>query len=316
MRVVSIHSENHHSTSASAASAYAGHDVLCITLQEGLAIGRGYAVANTPMGETTASLLAEARAIKPVLELELCRDRHQLLALLPPGGVRQAVDFAFLDLHDAFVRPGFWRRAGLRTRQSAPVSDLTHLPWRVVAQQVLQARSGNFRVAIESANDLQRLLRLSQHFPQFGWLLVLADDVDIQQHEHALAALPRRSVIAIELSQSQFWRARLLSSLTTMPLSVADNASPNNLALLAEADCQYISLDAQTSGGLTYIEMRLKDTALQGIGVILSNTDVWQHNTHATAVIASLADWVCARQHTIDANPAHNSTLAARQSLG
>ena len=71
-------------------------DVICVTLRDGDAVGRGEGVPYPRYGESVESALAAIEAIRPTIERGA--GRQSLLTLLPPGAARNAVDCALWDL--------------------------------------------------------------------------------------------------------------------------------------------------------------------------------------------------------------------------
>ncbi|MBB5686825.1 N-acetyl-D-Glu racemase DgcA [Sphingobium boeckii] len=71
-------------------------DVITVTITEDGAAGRGEGVPYSRYGESVASALAEIETIRSAIADGA--DRQTLLALLPPGAARNAVDCALWDL--------------------------------------------------------------------------------------------------------------------------------------------------------------------------------------------------------------------------
>ena len=71
-------------------------DVITVILRQGEAVGRGEGVPYPRYGESVESALAAIEAIRPIMEAGA--GREELLALLPAGAARNAVDCALWDL--------------------------------------------------------------------------------------------------------------------------------------------------------------------------------------------------------------------------
>ena len=71
-------------------------DVITVTLREGEAVGLGEGVPYPHYGESVESALAAIEGLRPALESGA--GREQLLAMLPAGAARNAVDCALWDL--------------------------------------------------------------------------------------------------------------------------------------------------------------------------------------------------------------------------
>lgn len=71
-------------------------DVISVTLRDGDAVGRGEGVPYARYGENVETALAAIEAIRPAVEHGT--GREALLAMLPPGAARNAIDCALWDL--------------------------------------------------------------------------------------------------------------------------------------------------------------------------------------------------------------------------
>ncbi|HEX8224047.1 MAG TPA: N-acetyl-D-Glu racemase DgcA [Allosphingosinicella sp.] len=71
-------------------------DVITVTVSEGGVAGRGEGVPYARYGESIEAALAAVESVRPALEAGL--ERRALLALLPPGAARNAIDCALWDL--------------------------------------------------------------------------------------------------------------------------------------------------------------------------------------------------------------------------
>ena len=77
-------------------------DVICVTLRDGDAVGRGEGVPYSRYCESVETALAAIETIRPAVEHGA--GREALLALLPPGAARNAVDCALWDLEARLSR--------------------------------------------------------------------------------------------------------------------------------------------------------------------------------------------------------------------
>lgn len=101
--------------------------------------GRGEAGGVLYHGETQDSMLEQIECVRK--EIEAGCDRHQLLALLPEGGARHAVDAALWDLEARRTGTRAWKRAGFKAWH--PVSSAATLGMRSLSAYESGARSLN-----------------------------------------------------------------------------------------------------------------------------------------------------------------------------
>jgi len=88
--------------------------VVCVTLEQDGAVGRGECVPYARYGESVEGVIAQIEAIRPALVSGMSREALQ--AALPPGAARNAVDCALWDL-DA-------KRSGVPANVTAGVDRL------------------------------------------------------------------------------------------------------------------------------------------------------------------------------------------------
>jgi len=86
-------------------------DAVIVTLRDGEAIGRGEAYGIIYEGETPDSIIAQIEGVRRAIEAGA--DRHELLALLPIGGARCALDCAMWDLEAKRRAQPAWQMAGI-----------------------------------------------------------------------------------------------------------------------------------------------------------------------------------------------------------
>lgn len=100
--------------------------VVIVELHEDGAISRGEAGGVAYHGETPESMLAQIEQVRPAIEAGC--DRHELLALMPAGGARHALDAALWDLEAKRSGVPVWRRAG--AARWAPVASVATIGMR------------------------------------------------------------------------------------------------------------------------------------------------------------------------------------------
>jgi L-alanine-DL-glutamate epimerase-like enolase superfamily enzyme len=88
---------------------FAAAEVLVVALRDGAAVGRGEASGVYYRGETPQSMARDVEAVRGRIEGGI--DREGLLALMAPGGARNAVDAALWDLDAKRDGVPAWRRA-------------------------------------------------------------------------------------------------------------------------------------------------------------------------------------------------------------
>ena len=291
MRIVTLEMENR------LAQAYVGTrqfvDVLSVKIEQDMYIGQGYAVPYTHFAETAEMVLAEATAIKSILQTGLCKDRHQLQQLLPPGGARQAIDVALWDLCCQFSTQLFWSEAGLKPRKALCFVDLEELNRKDTLIRVESANTTTCRVRIDSDEAAEQFRELYISCPAKQWIISVSEEVNFSIVRRLLTAISLRSLVALELP-AQRWheRAALKRQFAGIAFGVIDDDTTSFDSWRWGPDCQYLTLNLATSGGLTHIVECIKEARLRGVGTILCHTGYSMVNPHAMDVLFSLSDWV------------------------
>jgi len=90
---------------------FTGVEALYVEIAEGGHTGRGEASGVYYLGENGESMLAQAEATREAIEAGV--GRHELLSLLPAGGVRNAIDCALWDLEAKQAGKRVWELAGI-----------------------------------------------------------------------------------------------------------------------------------------------------------------------------------------------------------
>jgi L-alanine-DL-glutamate epimerase-like enolase superfamily enzyme len=94
----------------------AGHtfrelDVVVVTLKDGVHVGRGEATGVFYLHDLPPAILAKIETVRERVEQGM--NRHELRALLPPCGARNAIDCALWDLESQRAGKPVWMLAGI-----------------------------------------------------------------------------------------------------------------------------------------------------------------------------------------------------------
>ena len=188
-------------------------DVLSVTLRDGALAGRGEAAGVYYHGETPASMTAQIEAVRAGIEAGA--DREALLALLPPGGARNALDAALWDLEAKRRCEPAWRIAG----EPAPRALRTTFTVSAGSPAAMAEAARGF----ESARALK--LKLTQDDPGGCVRAVRAARPDVWLGVDANQGLTRRTLEAL---LPELVAARV--ALIEQPVPVGEDASLDGLA--------------------------------------------------------------------------------------
>jgi L-alanine-DL-glutamate epimerase-like enolase superfamily enzyme len=193
-------------------------DVLVVTVTEGALTGRGEGLGVYYRDDRPASMLAQIESLRPAVEQGLTRER--LVALLPPGGARNALDCALWDLEAKRQGCPVWQLAGL----PAPRPLLTTFtlsaddPEIVAANARRLTRAHAIKVKLTSdGRNLERVRAVREAHPEV-WLMVDANQGFTR--ESLEAALPGLAEARVQVLEQPFpvgqesWLDGLVSPIT------------------------------------------------------------------------------------------------------
>jgi len=112
-------------------------EVIVVHLAAGEHVGRGEAVGVDYHGETIDSMREQLEGVRSVIERGI--DRRELLAVLPAGGARNAVDAALWDLEAKRSGTSVWELAGIA--QPRTLSTCETIGIRSIADYETRARA-------------------------------------------------------------------------------------------------------------------------------------------------------------------------------
>lgn len=157
-------------------------EVIVLSCSDGTHIGRGEAVGVDYHGETLDTMRAQIESVRA--QVERGASRHELLALLPPGGARNSIDAALWDLEA--------KRSGLRA-------------WELAGIQSARPITTNFTIGIRSLDGYEQRARELHEYP---WLKI---KVDARNPLEVVRAVRRGSPNArLVVDANQAWSVRQL----------------------------------------------------------------------------------------------------------
>jgi L-alanine-DL-glutamate epimerase-like enolase superfamily enzyme len=132
-------------------------DVVTVAMRQGDKCGRGEAVPYARYGESVASVLGQMEQLRPQLVAGMGRD--ELLARLPAGAARNALDAAMWDLESQLSGVPVWQRLA-RPRHAALVTALTvgiDTPANMGAAAARIAGAGLIKIKVDADDPAARI---------------------------------------------------------------------------------------------------------------------------------------------------------------
>jgi len=246
--------------------------VLLLSLSDGRGhTGRAEAAGVDYDGETPQSLAAQIASVLPRLHDDLTA--AQLLALLPAGGARNALDCALWDLRAKQSGVPVWQAAGLPALQ--PVTTAFTLGLGDEASTRRKAREARHYPLLKLKVDAQRHLDIvhmvREEHPQArlvvdanqAWSLALLKDL-----------LPELARVGVELVEQPLPRghdAELDGLVSPIPLAADESCTDRSSLAGLVGRYQFINIKLDKCGGLTE-GLALADEATRlGFGLMVGN---------------------------------------------
>jgi L-Ala-D/L-Glu epimerase / N-acetyl-D-glutamate racemase len=225
--------------------------VIVVRLEEGGHVGRGEAVGVDYHGETLDTLTAQVEAVRPRVEAGV--QRQELLALLPPGGARNALDAALWDLEAKNSGRSAWDLAGVG--EPRPVATAVTIGIRSLdgyeARARLLASHPWIKVKVSADEPLAAVAAVRRGA---GNARLVVDANQAWSVQLLRSVAPRLADLGVELLEQpvSIEDGDALASLD-LPIPVCADEPANTAADLPRlVDCyDFVNIKLDKSGGLT-----------------------------------------------------------------
>lgn len=224
--------------------------LVCQITQDGVA-GRGECVPYARYGETLDGVMAAIEAVSPAIERGAGRD--ELLALLPPGAARNAIDCALWDLEAKLDGRTVADRLGIGKPQ--PLETAYTLSLAEPAAMEAQARQNAWRPLLKAKvgteDDQARMRAIVAGAPQSRIILDANEGWNEANLERYLALAAELGIALIEQPLKAGHDAML--GKIARPVAVCADESVHTVADLPELAGRYdaINIKLDKAGGLT-----------------------------------------------------------------
>ncbi|MBP0439755.1 N-acetyl-D-Glu racemase DgcA [Tianweitania sediminis] len=244
-------------------------EVVVCRLSEGSAVGWGECVPYRRYGETVASVRAEIEAARTAIEEGA--GREALLALMPAGAARNALDCALWDLECKLAGKRASELAGLG--ELAPIETAFTLSLATADAMAAAARENAWRpllkVKVGTPDDVERMRAVAQAAPRSRIILDANEGWTAATLEPNLAEAARLGIAMIE--QPLPAGDDLLLSQIARPVPVCADESAHGVDDLAMLRDRYdvINIKLDKTGGLTAALRLRRDAEAAGLGIMV-----------------------------------------------
>jgi L-Ala-D/L-Glu epimerase len=226
-------------------------DVVVATVSEGGATGRGEATAIYYLGETPETLASQIRAAAPLVEDGA--SRADLLAHLPAGGARKALDCALWDLEAKLAGQPVWQLIGLPAPKPLLTAYTISLgePAAMEAAARAASRYELLKLKLSGEGDEERVAAVRRGAPH-ARLIVDANEAWGTQDIEAKAAAMRDLRVELIEQPVPAGQDHLLDGVRS-PVPLCADETIHDRATLGEAFGRYafINIKLDKTGGLT-----------------------------------------------------------------
>ncbi|MBO9711619.1 dipeptide epimerase [Sphingomonas sp.] len=269
-------------------------EVVVVTLEEGDHQGRGEGGGVYYLGDDVPNMLADIAAAKDAIEAGASREA--LLALMPAGGGRNAVDAALWELESRQAGVPVWRLAGLESVRPVVTTFTVSAgepEWMAgVATRYAEARSIKVKLTGELALDLERVRAIRAARPDV-WLGVDGNQGYLREDLEALVAgLCEFDVALLEQPLKRGAEAGLERFKSPIPIAGDESLLTLDDVATAVGRFDVVNIKLDKCGGLTE-GLRMAEAARRlGLGVMVGTMVGTSLATAPGFVLGQLADLV------------------------
>jgi L-alanine-DL-glutamate epimerase-like enolase superfamily enzyme len=246
--------------------------VLMVSLQDGQGHGgRAEAAGVDYDGETPQSMASQIAAVLEHLQDGV--DGRELMALLPAGGARNALDCALWDLRAKQSGIPAWRLAGLDPLEPVTTVFTIGLGDEATTRRKLRAARHYpiLKLKVDARRHLDIVRMVRQEHPAAR---VVVDANQSWSRELLLALLPELLALGVELVEQPLARgqdAQLDGLQSPIPLAADESCTDSGSLKALAGRYQFITIKLDKCGGLTEAFAMADAARRLGLGLMVGN---------------------------------------------
>jgi L-Ala-D/L-Glu epimerase / N-acetyl-D-glutamate racemase len=267
-------------------------EVVVVELSDGRHHGRGEGVPIHYLHETGSSLCEQIDAVTQ--EIERGIDRESLLALMPPGAARNAVDCALWDLEAKQSGKTVWQLTGIVPKPVTTVFTIgiEETPQAMAARALEAAIYPLLKIKVDHDRPLERLAAIRAARPDAtlvvdanqGWSFAQLTDV-----------APRLALLGVRLIEQPLRRGEdeaLEGYRSPVPLSADESCQHRGELESVSRRYQIINVKLDKAGGLTEALLLAQEVKSRGLDLLVSNMGGTSLGMAPAFVVAQLCRYV------------------------
>ncbi len=216
-----------------------------VRVSQGGITGQGEGVGVSYLGETQASILADLERVRTDVEAGITREALQ--ELLPPGGARNALDCALLDLTAKQVGKSVFELTGLAADPVQSVYTISLDEPAIMAEQARTGPSSHLKIKLNADRPVERVAAVREARPDAVLVVDANQSWSLEVLENAAPRLAALGVALIE-----------------QPLAAGEDAGLNGysgpIPVGADESCQTVADLEGLASGYSVINVKLDKT--------------------------------------------------------
>lgn len=242
--------------------------VLIVELRERGRVGLGEAAGVAYHGETVETMLAQIEAVRAAIEAGC--DRQQLIALLPPGGARHALDAALWDLEAKCSGVPAWRRAGAADWNPVASAVTIGIRSEQAYEQAARERAGFPWLKVKVAGDpLPAIAAVRRGAPDARLIVDANQSWSVDELDAHVRVLHAHGVDLIEQPVAAGADAGLAGFRSPVPLCADESLSTAEDLPGLVGRYSFVNIKLDKAGGLTSALLLAEQARAHGLRLMV-----------------------------------------------
>jgi L-Ala-D/L-Glu epimerase / N-acetyl-D-glutamate racemase len=265
---------------------------IVVELSDGAHTGRGEALGVYYLDETQDRLLEQAEALRHRLEQGI--DRVELQTLLPPGGLRNAIDCALWDLEAKSTGRTIWSLTGItpKTLHTVFTIGMEDTPQQMAAKAAAASHCELLKIKLNDDRPVERLRAIRAARPDARLVVDANQGWDLGLLHEVIDAAPALRLEMIEQPLPRGADAALEHVRSPVPLCADESCLHLAELDLAATRYQMINIKLDKTGGLTHALQLAREARKRGLRLMVGSMAGSSLAMAPTFVVGCLADLV------------------------
>ncbi|MEM6683461.1 MAG: N-acetyl-D-Glu racemase DgcA [Pseudomonadota bacterium] len=266
-------------------------ELLIATIEEDGHCGRGEAAGIFYLGETGESMAAQAKGVAQAIESGATR--QDLVALLPNGGARNALDCALWDLDAKHQGKSIWNSLGLVPNTKHTVMTIgIDTPERMAKFAASYENHPVLKIKLDGHAPLARLSAVRTARPDAALIVDANQGFDAVQLQDLIQPFAELNIAMLEQPLPRGADDALLELDCPFPLCADESCLDLDALEIAAQRYQMINIKLDKTGGLTHALALTHAAKAKGLGLMVGNMHGTSLAMAPAFIIAQYSDFV------------------------